>query len=394
MKRIFRIRWGTNRWRLRLASISVASVILSANAMAAVPVARPTGPLDLTTSPLPITLQASPGQTVTAPIKVKESGEPTDELQVTLYKFTAYGESGKPELSSFGPGDIYRNWVSFTSQTFTAVDNVWQTDTMTIKVPKSAAFEYNYAVEINRVGDATAPGGDQEAIAGGTAILVLLNVNAPGAHRSLQLKSFGVEHNVVEFLPTTFDAHFYNNGNVYIEPSGDIFITQGDHQVGTVELNDEEGNILAGTNRIYETEWADGFPYYTPLEKKDTPVVDRHGTIEQVLNWNLPTNASATKADTQGQSSTNVTLPQESNNLISRLRFGEYTARLVAVYQDNFGRDVPITSQITFWVIPWRILIVFLIILVVFGFAIYTIVRNIVRRQKRLKRLQKKQRRY
>ena len=389
-----RFTWGMGRGRLWLIAVMLGCLGLSSTAMAAVPVERPSGPLDLTTSPLPITLQAQPGQTVTAPIKVKESGASADQLQVTLYKFTAYGESGKPELSSFGPGDTYKNWVSFSTQTFTAVDNVWQTDTMTIKVPKSAAFEYNYAVEINRVGDAASPGGNQEAIAGGTAILVLLNVNAPGANRSLQLKSFGVEHNVVEFLPTTFDAKFYNNGNVYIQPTGDVFITQGDHQVGTVELNDEQGNILAHTYRIYETEWADGFPYYTPLEKKDTPVLDRHGNVEQVLNWNLPSNSSATKADTQGQSSTNITLPQESNSLLSRLRFGEYTARLVAVYQDDFGRDVPITSQITFWVIPWRILLVFLVILIVFGFAIYTVIRNIVRRRKRLKKLKRKQRPY
>jgi len=385
-------------WRLLApAAIVAVFVAMPGVSLAATPTptpsARPTAPLDLATSPLPITLETVPGQTVTAPIKVKESGSPSEQLVVTLLKFTAEGTSGKPELSSFGPGDIYQNWVTFDKTKFTAADNVWQTVTMTIHIPKTAAFEYNYAVEITRQGDQLAPGGLQEAIAGGTATLVLLNVNAPGAQRSLELKSFGVEHRIVEFLPITFDATFHNNGNVYLQPGGDIFITQGNHQVGTVELNDEQGNILAGTYRDYQVGWADGFPFYTPKDTKGKPQVDRHGQPVMQLDWNLPTNTTSALTSSTA-STTNVTMPQESNNVLSRLRFGEYTARLVAVYQDNFGRDVPITSTTTFWVIPWRILIVFLLILLAFGFTIYTIVRNILRRRKRLARLAKKRRPY
>jgi hypothetical protein len=378
--------------RVALTVVLFSLVNLPAWATAATaPNGRPTAPLDLTTSPLPISLTAKPGQTVSTIIKVKQSGGDTEKLQVHLMKFSAYGTNGKPALSERGPGDSYFDWVTFDKPTFTAPSDVWQNIKMTIALPTTAAFEYNYAVEITRVGDDLTPGGEQEAIAGGTAVLVLLNVDAPGETRSLQLQSFGVDHRMVEFVPTTFNASFYNTGNTYIQPSGDIFITQGNHQIGTVLLNDEQGNILAGTHRTFSTTWSDGFPYYQPLRKKGIPSLDRHGNPIMTLNWNLPTNAAAADAST-GQSTTNVTEPTESANPLSRLRFGEYTARLVAVYTDVYGRDVPITSQVTFWVIPWRILLAFLAIILVFGFAVYSMVNSMLRRRRRVERLKRKSR--
>jgi hypothetical protein len=382
--------WILWRMVLSLALFGIISQPAWATAATA-PNGRPTAPLDLTTSPLPISLSAKPGQTISTTIKVKQSGGDTEELQVHLMKFSADGSDGKPTLSDRGPGDTYFDWVTFDKPEFSAPSDVWQNIKMTIAIPKDAAFEYNYAVEITRVGDDLAPGGEQEAIAGGTAVLVLLNVNSPGATRSLQLESFSVTHSMMEFVPATFNASFYNSGNTYIQPSGDIFITQGNHQIGTVLLNDEQGNILAGTHRIYSTTWSDGFPFYEPLRKKGIPELDRHGNQIMTLNWNLPTNTEAA-ADTAGASTTNITETTESANPLSRLRFGEYTARLVAVYTDVYGRDVPITSQVTFWVIPWRILLAFLVILLVFGFAAYSMINNVLRRRQRTERLKRKNR--
>ncbi len=377
---------------LGFANSPTVAQAASAPAPTPSPVTRPTTPLDLTTSPLPITLSASPGETVSTSIKVKQSGGDTEALQVNLLKFSAYGEAGEPALSSFGPGDDYKNWVTFDKPTFEAPNDVWQTVKMTIALPKTAAFEYNYAVQFSRVGDNLSPGGkDVEGVAGSTAVLVLLNVNAPGENRSVQLDSFGVVRKIVQFLPTTFEARFYNNGNVYVQPTGDIFITQGKHQVGMVLLNDEQGNLLAGTHRIYQINWADGFPYYEPTSQQGKPVVDRHGNVVQSLNWNLPN--STTAALTSGvASTTNPDMAQESTNPLSRFRFGEYTARLVAVYQDNYGRDVPITAQINFWVIPWWLLLALLAVLLVFGFAIYSLVASVMRRRRRLERIKRRRR--
>ncbi len=52
----------------------------------------------------------------------------------------------------------------------------------------------------------------------------------------------------------------------------------------------------------------------------------------------------------------------------SKLRFGKYNARLVMIYNDGKG-DVSTEARLTFWVIPWRIIlpIVLIIVLVLAG---------------------------
>jgi heme/copper-type cytochrome/quinol oxidase subunit 2 len=52
----------------------------------------------------------------------------------------------------------------------------------------------------------------------------------------------------------------------------------------------------------------------------------------------------------------------------SKLRWGKHTAKLLVVY-DNGQRDVPIEGEVTFWVIPWRLIILLLInAVIIFGF--------------------------
>jgi hypothetical protein len=374
-----------------LGGANLQTVALAASAV----ITRPTAPLNLTTSPLPITLDAKPGQAVSTDVKVKQSGGDDEKLQVHLLKFSAYGDTGKPALSERGPNDDWFDWVKFDKTTFDAPDNVWETVHMTINFPKSAAFEYNYAVEFVRAGDTIAPDGHGRVttgLAGGTAVLVLANVEAPGAHRSLQLTTFGTEHKIVEFLPDTFDINMYNNGNVFVAPAGSIFVTQGKNQVGQLIFNDSKGNLLAGSHRLYKTTWIDGFPHYEVKKGKDgNPVKDRKGKVETGLNWGF-VNADSTADPNSDASLANVDLKHEGSNPLNRFRFGRYTARLVAVYSDDFGRDVPVTSQITFWVVPWRILLAFLLVLVVFGLAIYTLINNALRSRRRIEKIRRRTR--
>ena len=49
--------------------------------------------------------------------------------------------------------------------------------------------------------------------------------------------------------------------------------------------------------------------------------------------------------------------------------------KLVGVYNDG-QRDVPIESEITFWILPWKILLGLLIVLVLVGLGIWTIGRR------------------
>jgi hypothetical protein len=353
-------------WVVLLIGTLVSSVLGAGPAGAAT--ARSTAPLKLTTSPLPVVLDAKPGQTVSTNIKMKQSGGDTEQLKVSLMKFSSSGDTGKPSLSERGPGDDYFDWVKFDKPTFTAQSDVWQTIKMTVNVPKSAAFSYYYAVVFSRVGDEQSPGGGKAGIAGGTAVLVMMDVNAPGATSILQLQSFGVTHRVMEFLPTEFTVKLANVGNTFVRPGGTIFINQGGKQVGLVDFNDGLGTVLDNSKRLFTENWSYGWPYYAVKKDNGRSKQDANGNPQMALNWALP----APKPREQGGTAEDDFIASKSQNPLANIRFGEYTAHLLVVYTDGHGHDVPLESTVSFWVIPWRALLILLAVLLVVGFGFYS----------------------
>ncbi len=310
-------------------------------------------PLNLITSPLPINLSTDPGKTVSTDLRIKQAGGDTQRLKVSLMKFAAFGAEGKPRLVDRGPGDTYFDWVKFDKTQFDAPSNVWQTVHMTINVPKDAAFGYYYAVVFSRAGDDVRQPGNTNAINGGTAVLVLLDAKVPNAKRSLQLSSFTSEHRLYEFVPAKFDIQFHNGGNVHLIPSGNIFITKGKEQVATLSINAEQGNVLPQSNRIYNSIWTDGFPHNEAVvEGGKTKIDDKNQQVNHLV-WSNG----------------------EGKDITPHLRFGKYTAHLFAVYDDG-QRDVPLESEISFWVIPWRFLLALLAMALLIGFGIFGLVRG------------------
>ncbi|MDP2837693.1 MAG: hypothetical protein Q8O53_00240, partial [Candidatus Moranbacteria bacterium] len=63
-------------------------------------------------------------------------------------------------------------------------------------------------------------------------------------------------------------------------------------------------------------------------------------------------------------------------NDASKLRFGKYTAKLLLIYDDG-QRDVPIEGEVSFWVVPWRMLIALLVVTLFFFIGIRSTVRDI-----------------
>jgi len=348
----------SKRIHLWLMGVLVASLVLPVFVPATARAADEG--LHLVTSPLPINLSVAPGKSVTTDLRVKQEGSTTLKLKVTLYKFSAFGDQGKPEILDPEPGDDYFSWVKFDKPVFDAPPGVWQTIKMTINVPKTAAFGYYYAPVFSRASaPSTAGQANTNALNGGTAIMVLLDVASPNAKRSLQLVSFTAEHRLVEFLPDRFFIKLHNDGNIHAVPHGTIFILNGKKQIGAFNINGELGNILPNTNRIYENDWTDGFPAYQVKMVDGKIQYDKNNKPEKVLKWDW---ANFTK-----------------------FRFGRYTAKLLAVYDDG-KRDVPLESSVTFWVIPWRALLVLLLIISFVGLGVFFSFRGVWRNATRRKR--------
>ena len=287
--------------------------------------------LSLITSPLPLNLVATPGSTVSAQLKVKNGGSSEENLQVGLMKFSAYGDEGKPRLLDREKNDNYFDWVKFSEDSFKLAPNEWKTITMEISVPEDAAYGYYYAVTFGRKNEEKADGPRSTTIVGASASLVLLEVRVPNAIRDVEVMDFSLAKNVYEFLPVTFNVKVKNKGNIHVAPRGNIFISQGGKKdVAVLEVNEFSGNVLPETNRSFEVNWSDGFPYFDNKLKDDKSIeLNSKGEPVKELKWDF--------------------------SQLKKLRIGKYTATMLLVYDDG-NRDVPIEGRVSFWVMPWRIL--------------------------------------
>ena len=312
---------------------------------------------NLTASPLPVNLSVKPGGSVTTPLKVENTGTQTVKVKLSLMKFKANGNTGKPEIITPAANDESVKWVSFSQNSFDAEPNVWHTITMTIKTPADAAFGYYYAVIFSQDGgkpQQVTPG-QHNTINGAVATLVLLDVNAPGEKRTLSVTSFRSAKKVYEFLPATFDITVHNSGNVHAVPFGDVFVGRGSgNGLATLEINKPAGNILPNTDRVFEVQWADGFPSYQPKRVNGQVLSDKNGKPQQSLSW--------------------------SGMNLGKLRIGQYHAHLVLTYNDG-TRDVPVEGDVSFWVIPWRLIVAVILIPTVPAMLVYVLMKRHMRKK-------------
>ncbi|MDO8240681.1 MAG: hypothetical protein Q7T51_01735, partial [Candidatus Moranbacteria bacterium] len=290
-----------------------------------------TSDLRLTTSPLPINLKTAPGTVISTPLKIKNDGTQTENIKITLMKFKADGTTGAPMLEDKTLTDEYFSWVKFSDPTFSLPANEWKTVTATFTVPTEASFGYYYAIVFGRADEQVTPEDRQTVVTGGTAVLVLLEAQVADAKREITVTDFKIDKGMFEFLPINFQVNLRNTGNVHIAPRGNIFISQGnDKDVAILEVNQNKGSILPDSPRSFQESWIDGFPYYQNKTQDGKVVMDATGNPEQELKWDF--------------------------SQVSKLRWGKYTAKLLLIYDDG-KRDVPIEAEVSFWVVPWRIVI-------------------------------------
>lgn len=282
-----------------------------------------TQPINLTVSPISLNIVTDPGASTNATIKIRNNGSVTENLHLSLATFTANTAGDTPVITDFKADDDSQNWLQFSEDTFTVKPGEWKTLQVTFSPPSSAALGYYYAILVERQQEADVEGGST-AVTGVPAILVLTEVSSPLAKKELQLVSFSSSKRLYEFLPAEFQLSIKNTGNIQTAPSGDIFIdSQDKHDLGIVPINPARGMILPGSTRTYTVHWDQGFPKYI-FEK------DELGNVKMKLDWDF--------------------------SQANKFRIGKYEATALFVY-DNGQRDIPTEATLSFWVMPWRIML-------------------------------------
>ena len=296
---------------------------------------------------------------VSTDIKLRNQGLSTEHVKVTLYKFGAHGQDGTPNIQDITPSDEFGSWVKFSRTHFDADPNVWESVTMTISPPKDAAFGYYYAVVFSRDDATIQKSTKANNLLASVASLVLLDVQSPNAVRQVSIAEFSTAHKVQEFLPVTFKVRLRNTGNTHVAARGNIDIFKGSKNLGIIEVNLQKGYILPQTYRVFTNQWSNGSPVYQQKVVDGKVVLDKNNKEVSTLNWD--------------------------NFSVNKLRFGKYTAKLVMVYNDGQG-DVPLQANLEFWVIPWRIIAAFLVLLIMFGTTLWILlIRPLKRRMGRAK---------
>ena len=338
----------------------IQAFFISLFLLSSLPAQAQSGDLRLTTSPLPISLITEPGKTIQTPLRIKNDGTATETLKVSLMKFKAYGAEGAPLLLDREEGDDFFNWVRFSEETFLVRPNEWKTLTATFTVPDTAAFGYYYALVFSRADENVAVKAGETTLTGGTAVLVLLEAKVPNAKREVTVTSFEVSRKWYEFLPATFTVNLKNTGNVHIAPTGNLFIgREGEKEIASIKVNQDKGNVLPDSGRTFTFKWDDGFLRYIDQVEDGKTILDDKGNPKQVLDWNWKD--------------------------ASKLRFGKYQAKLLLVYDDG-KRDIPLEGVVSFWVMPWRVILALVInAIIIVGF--FYLLFYVIRQQRRMKRM-------
>ncbi|MGB2787197.1 MAG: hypothetical protein WBB94_02335 [Candidatus Saccharimonadaceae bacterium] len=306
-----------NKLRLITTAVTLLAICVNMIAPIANAVAEAPGQA-LEISPTVLNLTADPGENIEAKINLRDIIDKSVVVSSQLNDFTAKGDDGTPELLlDEGQSSPYalKQWIDPIPEVTLKPKQV-QSVPVTIRVPTNAAPGGYYAVvryttrapEIKDTGVAL-------SLSLGT--LIFLRVNGD-AKEELAIENFYTSKDassgwLFEAAPVDFSAVFKNSGNVHEQPTGQIVVTDMfNNKVATVNVNLQLNNILPGSTR------------------KFTQALDSAVIGDKIL-------------------------------------FGQYKAEMKVTYGAS-GQTL--TSNLSFWVIPWRTIIIVITLLVSAFFAI------------------------
>lgn len=340
--------------RLFAANLLVLAALIGGIALpvavSALSSTEPESGLILEVSPSPIVLTLKPGESKTVDIKLFNGGTTTENLKIGLQNFKVDNQNSQVTLVSGEPAEL-RNWIQFKQPLFTVKPGERITQQVTVSAPSDAGFSYNFAMIISRQTPPVAQGG-QAAIVGSVAIFTLLNIDRPDAVRKLSIESIKTDQKFYEYLPAKLTLKLKNTGNSLLLPGGNAFIqrqSDSDKPISVLPINKAGLYLLPGVTRDYEFTWRDGLPAYKETQTAVNAVPKRS------LEWNWRN---------------------------SEFRIGKYVARVVAVYNDG-KRDVPVMGEVSFWVIPWKLILGVIVALAVLGIGLAAIFKSGYRTVKR-----------
>jgi hypothetical protein len=277
------------------------------------------GSVALSVSPTLFEMSASENQSWSSSVRVINTNPFPLKVYLNAVNFEPTGESGQgsmiPVFSAESDGSTLAEWFTLPSEEIIIPAEQTVSVPFSINVPAGAAPGGHFAAIL--VGTRSLTETDAPALVQTSQVvttLVFLSVAGDIVERG-SIRDFTTDSWLNEAPQTTFSIRFENAGNVHLQPQGNITIkNMWGKERGVVPINQTSqfGNVLPESIRKYNFEWSG--------------------------EWSF--------AD-----------------------IGRYTAEVTLAYGDQTRQFV--TSETSFWVIPWRTL---LAILFVFGGLLWLII--------------------
>ncbi len=300
----------------------------------------------LTVSPAVIDYDADPGKTISGKIKIFNDSGATFTYDVTTQRFQAGGETGEPEIITEGTDNVVndlKDWINFNGEKRVTLDAGQSKEfTYEITVPQNAEPGGHYAVAFFT----HSSGIEGESGLGlGAKLGVLFLVNVSGdINESSSFLNFTTKKSFISHLPAEFVLRIKNEGTVHFRPKGNITITNiFGNEVAKIPANTNKNAILPNSIRRLDSWWI-----------KDKEAVQDNGFVSGLSNeW-------------------------------KNFGIGYYKATAYVTWGSKNTEFAPMS--VSFWVFPWRLAIVFILILAVLigGIKLYNkmIVSSAMKKQK------------
>ena len=272
-----------------------------------------------------LNISGDPGQVIKATISLRDVTDGDLIVNNQINDFVAGGEDGTPKIilnadtSATDPYSI-RQWITPVPQMLLKSKEI-RVIPITITIPKNASPGGYYGV-VRFTGTPPQLKDSGVSLAASLGALIILRVNG-NAKESLSVEQFFANTNnqptsttpisLFESAPITFVERIKNSGNVHEEPAGQVVVTDMfGKKVVTLGVNQPVHDVLPGSIRRFESSL-------------------------------------------------------DSTNIGSRILFGLYHAKLEVTYGTN---KQTLTSEISFWVIPYKAILASIIglVLLFFGF--------------------------
>lgn len=291
----------STRYLLALCALLVALIPLTSIAQSP----NQTASQALEINPPVLPLSGDPGEVITAQIAIRDVSDSPLVVKGEINDFVAAGEDGTPKiLLEEGETSPYsmKSWFGPLS-TLTLKPKQIENLPITITIPANAAPGGYYSV-IRFTATPPEMSSNGVSLSASLGALVMLQVKGDVTQK-MNLEEFFVEKDAkkssfIEAAPLDFVVRIRNEGTIHEQPTGVITVNDmfGNKTAG-VNVNLERRNVLPGSIRRFQS----------PLDKS-------------VIG--------------------------------DKILFGRYTAELSISY----GSDKTTISTLSFWVIPWKVIVI------------------------------------